>query len=61
MDEDHHVKTKNAVLINSTLIKKLQSINIIDEDNLSNCSSTPSVQAGIEIVGKSSGFYLNFG
>lgn len=59
-DEDHHVKTENAVPIDATLIRESQSTDTMDGDSSSDRPSTPPVQTGMEVVRKSSGFYLNF-
>lgn len=59
-NEDQYVKTENAVPINTTLIRESQFTNTMDGDSLSDRPSTPFVQTDIEVVQKSSGFYLNF-
>lgn len=42
-DDNHHVKTKNAVSIDVTLIRESQSTNTMDGDSSSNRLSTPSL------------------
>lgn len=49
-NKNHHVKIKNAVFIDVTLIKKLQSTDIMDRDCLLNCLSTPSILTDMKLV-----------
>lgn len=55
-NEDHHVQTENAVPI----VEESQSTDTIYGDSSIDRPSTPPVLAGMEVVRKSSGFFLNF-
>ena len=59
-ERDYHGQTENTVLVNATSIKKSQSTNTMDGDNLTDYPSISPVLGGMEVVQKSSGFFSKF-